>query len=183
MKPHLVGFFLTYCFVEERPVNFTMWSSTLCNSSLETAFEKLLLKWLITGRILNPLSFLSLFALSKKWKVSKNILESLPCHGVCYSLVSNKLPTFPITFNSWQLIDTHNVVYTQKSHHFFHIGLKFKTILLRVQVTLYNNQVHKFLEVGYFPKHIKGCSCISWSITSAFSVHSSLSCGFALSSK
>ena len=35
---------LIYCFIEERPLNFTMWSSTLCNSSLETAFEKPLLK-------------------------------------------------------------------------------------------------------------------------------------------
>ena len=57
-------FFLTYCFIEERPLNFTMCLSTLCNSSLETVSEKLFLKWSVTGRILNPLSFLSLFALS-----------------------------------------------------------------------------------------------------------------------
>ena len=105
-------------------------------------------------------SFVILIALPviRRMKVSKNVFESLLGHGVSYSLVSDKLSTFPITLNSWDLINTHNAVYAKKNHHFFRIRLKFTTILLCVQVTLYNNQVYKFIEVGYFPKHVKGCT-------------------------
>ena len=36
----------------------------------------------------------------QKMEVSKNAFESLPCHGVSYSLISDKLSTFPITLNN-----------------------------------------------------------------------------------
>ena len=36
----------------------------------------------------------------QKMEVSKNAFEYLPCHGVSYSLISDKLSTFPITLNN-----------------------------------------------------------------------------------
>ena len=52
---------------------------------------------------MNLESFVILIALCviRKMKVSKNVLESLPCNGASYSLVLDKLSTFPITLNSW----------------------------------------------------------------------------------
>ena len=150
-------------------------------ASLDWFFLDVLFHWRATfafyHALVNTLQFIIESLKTVFWNgrsLSRNAFESLPCHGVSYSLVFSKLSTFPITLSSWWMIDIHNVVYAWKSCHFFHIPLKFTTILLCVQVTLYNNQVYKFIKVGYFPKHVKGCTvflhfliyhfCFQWAL-------------------
>lgn len=59
LKPHFMGFFLTYCLILEHPLNFTMSSSTLWVASFDIHQKKLLWKWEICGLCFQLLSLLS----------------------------------------------------------------------------------------------------------------------------